>query len=213
MAHTEKLNNDPHPAADAGGDSVRDRQKVLEQLFISAWSDLQASAYVAYPNLMVFDCDQILSTVADRLQHYDEEVSSTAFLKWAGELVMREAKRFRLTSEILTEHESMIRSAIRRAMLSAAVDAAVDENDLFAEVAMLIFEKANELNAPGSAKQSSRVFALARRHTLSYHTRKTANRLRILEQRPELLEMSGCETLSKLEIEADRAAEMAAQWN
>jgi len=111
------------------------------------------------------------------------------------------------TERVLRENRAYAQSAIRHALFGATKDCAVDVEDVFGELHIVTFRFAPVLAKQGTAKLASRVYRLAQRHTLSYHTRNRNLRHAAVEKHLRLGGTIHCEFLSDAELAAMRAAE------
>ncbi len=191
----------PNPVTD-------DRQNKLSSLAFEHYETITGAPYETYPGLNFGDHDRIVGTLSASLQSYSGPLKKDPFLAWAVALVQTEAQRYRMLDKARGEHRSVIRAAISRALYGATEDCAVDVDDVFNEVLLLVFTLGPELAKPGSAKLSSRLFALARRHTYGYFTKKRNERHALITERvAEFGTLPGFECLSDEEIAAMNASE------
>lgn len=146
--------------------------------FVEFYPQLSEAAYTAHPALLAWDCDKILDDLARRVPACRCRSRDT-FLRWCRGFVRRRAQQIRDLEALLTEYRRVIYSAILKANNSKSEDCAIDADDVFSEVAALLCNKMDDLQKEGIAKLSTRLYGLARRHTLSYHTTKRNRRLKL----------------------------------
>jgi hypothetical protein len=72
--------------------------------------------------------------------------------------------RWDVALELVSEYERLIRAAIHDNLWTSVMDCGVDRDDLYSDVVLLIHSYAHELTAPGTAKVSTRLYALVKRH-------------------------------------------------
>ena len=91
-----------------------------------------------------------------------------------------EVQQHRITIEILRKYERVIYDAINEALSnSSARDYSVSAEDIYQEVAMLICARAQLLTKAGTAKLSTRLYSLAKKHVWFAHTSYWNRRHRI----------------------------------
>lgn len=176
------MNNGKEQAAPASSPTP-ERIHTIQNLFTAASSTLSKALQDDYMDLLVPDRDRILERVEASLDSYGGELTAAEFNEWACNFVRGETKNHRFLNEVLAEHTRIIFAGIRSALGGSSEDLSVEQCDLFNEVVMLAFKMAPALSKPGPAKLSSRLYALARLHVLSYHTTKRNNRLRLVTER------------------------------
>jgi hypothetical protein len=162
----------------------QDRQLQLERLFHRNYSDLIDLASEDR-RLLVADADNIVQALAARLAEYDGDPEDEPFLTWAGSVIRPTVSRISKFYQLLEEHSGAIRGGIWAALPRSN---RFDDNSALAqeaaqEVAMLVLTNLDDLLEPGPAKLSVRLFALARRHTLDYYTKKARRRLNAVQRR------------------------------
>jgi hypothetical protein len=161
-----------------------DRQSRLEALFQKHYNELQNMAFED-PRLLVYDADNILQALGARLVEYDGDTKDEPFLTWAGSVIRPAVSRISRFYQLLEEHGGAIRGGIWAALPKSN---RFDDNSALVqeaaqEVAMLVLTNLDDLLEPGPAKLSVRLFALARRHTLDYYTKKARRRLNAVQRR------------------------------
>ncbi len=154
------------------------RQKAVAKLYVDIFESL---LNIVSNDLPPADSLRVLEFLKDRLTQYKGALTQKAFHRWAIRTVKVEAKRYQFTAQVLTEHGTAIRAAIRSALRSGILDCAITDEDLFQEVSSLIFQMAPQLAKSGTAMISSRLWALAQMH-VAYHMKKRVNRNRIVKR-------------------------------
>ena len=195
----------PRPVTGTGAETTpEDRTETIQQLYFNHSPELRAAAFDAYPALIAPDAYRIMLALASSLHRYGGPPEDKPFLKWATRFVRKEAERFRITLDILSKYRRVIESAIRDSLwATTALDVGQsDPEDIFGEVAALIFERAHSLNRKGRAKLSTRLSALVRKHVWLYHNARNQRRLRKVER---LLTSIACTQLSTEEQASIRA--------
>lgn len=180
--------------------TLDDRTTILDQLVITNYSALQDVAYTTYPGLLVFDAEKIITLLGKRLGRYTGPPIEAPFMKWAIRFVGDEALRYKIATQILAEQYGVIRAAIHEYLWTSAVNLSVEHQDVYWEIAELIFQRAHSLNRRGKAKLSTRVTALVKKHCYMYHNSKNARRRKLLKARLTIDEPILCERLSDEEI-------------
>lgn len=172
------------PGPDAATISL-DRQTVLQSFFIQQYEIFLAAAFEVHPELLAPDGERILTVLSHRLDHYGGPLENSSFLRWAERFVRKEARRYKLTEKILAEQNRVIHAAIHEYLWS--LDYVVSSHDdVYQEIAALIFRKALALDKPGRAKLSTRITALVRRHTY-YRNKKNSRRKELVEANPSAI--------------------------
>lgn len=190
-----------------GSESDVHRHGALEKLFLENYAALMSEAYSEYSAMLVWDAERIMNRLSASLHLYEGPVCSEGFMTWGVAQVRHGAAQHRIAADLLQSYQRLLRWAIVKALGSNVEDCAVDVEDLWNEVAALVFQNAHELVRPGTAKLSTRLVALVRRHVWGYHVRNRVNRHRIVS---EHLNSGGgleCEHLSDAELAAERACE------
>jgi hypothetical protein len=159
------------------------------------------------PNLNFSDGSQVLRLLADSLTQYRGKAEPSAFVLWSTRFVQREARRFVLTEWILLTQRKLIKFTIYSAMKSTCQDRAIEDQDIESECALLVFRYALRLSKPGTAKLSTRLRALVKRHC-GFALKKRKRRLEIVTTYETTIGAHGCETLSPDELAEIRADEM-----
>ena len=172
----------------------------LNHLYTNHYNILTASAYETYPQLLVMDADIIMELLSAKLSRYKGPSSDEAFLKWATRFVRKEAARYAITARILSEQNRVIHKAINTHTWTSAVDRSVEHKDLYWEIALLIFQRAHSLNQRGTAKLSTRITALVKKHVYLYHNSRNQRRLRLVQEHVQQGGVIECEMLSPEEI-------------
>lgn len=175
------------------------RIAALAQVVFANYGTLVGAAYESYPGLLFSDPEKIVASLNRSLVHYTGPMDDESFLGWACEWVAKETKRYEFLAYVLKEHSRTIRSAIRGSQWTSILDAATDEDDIFAEVMALVFLKAHALRRKGTAKLSSRLTALAKKHVAYYHNHPNKRRSDLVLRYPSSFV---CEHLSPEELDS-----------
>jgi len=204
--NSEQLDT-PHPATGTdAATTLDDRTTILNQLVVTNYSTLQDAAYSAYPNLMVFDCERIIVQLGKRLGRYSGPPTEAPFMKWATRFVAKEADRFRITAELLTEYGHLIRTTIERQIDRPVRDYSVDVKTIYPEVALLIFQRAPSLAKRGTAKTSTRIVALIQKHIHFFYHSYWYRRHKLNTERVQAGHGYYVETMSEAELRSERAS-------
>lgn len=192
----------------------RERRKQLEQLFTRNREQIREAA-LTDNRVTAIDADKIVDDLARHLSNYTGQLEDEAFTKWASELVTSAAQFIANEQfvKILQENSSAIRGGIRDMLYSVNrcdrwdnIDLLTE--DIFQEVALYIWLNVDKFTKPTKAKLSTRLYGLARTHTLNYHVKKARRRRKAVERRVFDRRYFGCEYLSDLEL-ASMAADEA----
>jgi DNA-directed RNA polymerase specialized sigma24 family protein len=134
-----------------------------------------------------------------------ENVSTAQPVQTDRSSIFTEAQRHTIATQILAKYERLIYDAIHEALRnSSARDCSTDAEDIYQEVAMLIFARAHLLTKAGTAKLSTRLYSLAKKHVFFAHTSYWNRRHRINRQIVERGTWYPVERLSDEEIAAMR---------
>jgi hypothetical protein len=183
--------------------NLKDRTTTLHNIITMNYGDLVAIAYDAYPQMVFCTPGAIIGTLYGNIERYGGPTESTAFMRWASRFVTKEAQRHRITAEILAEHQTLIYAAIHEALNSSqARDYSISPEDVYWEVVMLILARAHSLARRGTAKLSTRLYALVKKHVWLMHTSYWNRRHRINRELAERGEWYPVERLSDAEIAA-----------
>jgi hypothetical protein len=171
------------PAASTGAGAPTRLQQTQQYLF-THYGILEEAAYDTH-QLSVWDCKAVLELLSSKLPTYKGPVNAAAFERWATKLVIKEAERYKILDDILSKYELLIHKAINEGMGIGAVDRAVEHQDIFWQVAHLIFLKAHDLTKKGTAKLSTRLYALAETHVRLYYRNPVNRRHKLCRLRLE----------------------------
>lgn len=174
--------------------------------FISTnYASLTAVCYEAYPELLVFDADRILTFLAASTSRYGGPLGNEhAFMRWATRFVTKEAQRYEITSRILREHRRTLFAAIHTSLWKSSTEASVCPEDLSNEISMVIHNRAHSLNEKGTARLPTRLIGLVKRHVQFYNSR-CSRRRKAVQQHLLSGESLSCEVLSDVELAFMRA--------
>ena len=170
---------------------------------------LYDAGYQVYPALWVEDAETILSSLGTRLHRYGGPAELEPFMRWATRQVQKDARRYRITADILSEFGHLIRATISAEIDRPVRDYSADVDSIFWEVALLIFQHAHSLARRGSAKTSTRLVALIKKHVHFYHTGRWYRRHRLNAERVESGEPYGVEVLPAAELESELVSQNA----
>lgn len=187
------------------------RQLELERLYLRNREHIRDAA-LENPKLLAPDADHIVDDLVRHLSAYDGQTTDNAFLEWAGTVARSAADRICRFNVILQNHQGNIRRGIRSALPAGNYydDRQALTADCFQEIVAYVLANLDDLDLPGQSADvlAARLFALARWHTLGYHTLKLKRRKAALENH---LLVGGviqeCEVLSSEEIAEMRTAE------
>lgn len=199
------------------------KQQHLHSIFYRNLASLEGTAYDAYTELRSEDAQRIMRHLREEIARYTGKPSS--FLKFARSFIRKQVQWYRYgptslhyqsRSEFL---ESIMRdrkakgaifNGIRDGLSGVSMDCAIDAEDVFQEVLFLIWKMADDLSKPSSsANLATRLRALAKRHTLGYHTLKRNRRYNSLTAHLNSYGDLGCEYITDMELASMRADEFA----
>jgi len=133
------------------------------------------------------------------------------FAEWATAIVTAGAIRHKFLALAMKEWKPLIYSAIQRGMSSEhnqAVDYSKDPEDLYWEIVLLIMNMAPDLAKAGTAKMTTRIFDLAKKH-VRFHVVKLNRRHKLNRERVENQQSYRCETVSAEERDSELAVSNA----
>ena len=193
---------------------THERTNEIEQLYNRNREQIRDAA-LEKPNLLIQDADRIADNLAQYLPFYDGPPDDIAFVAWASEIAKLSAERICRLRDIFEKHKATILRGIRSALpgrkyFKSRSDRQALIEDSFQELSLYIFAHLDDLDPPGQPDDelAARLCALARTHTLGYHTLKLKRRKDALERHilagGAILE---CEVLSEAEIAEMRSAE------
>jgi hypothetical protein len=184
-------------------------QTTREQLYIANQSNLRDAGYSVYPEMLHLDTERILDKLANRLHRFICD-SGAEFLGLAAQYVRNLCKHLSRYYSLISDHSAIIYCAIQRSLSGEPEDCSTCVDDIVTEVSLLIFPMTHQLLAPGTAKLSSRVFALARRHCYFYHVAPRRRQRKAIDKRMKTGRgFNGVEALSELEIQEMKSIERA----
>jgi hypothetical protein len=186
---------------DANNDSSN-RLSQLKQFYFNSYNEMEVVAYESYADLDASQCYHVLEALAALLHKYKGPSTDVAFEKWAKRTVVKEASRYKLLALATTEYASLIHKAIHENLWTTAMDCGVGHDDIFNEVLWLIFQKAPALSKKGTAKLSTRLYALTKKHVYLYHNSRNKKRLAAVTRRIEKDGDFSVEVLSDAELAA-----------
>jgi hypothetical protein len=186
----------------------QERQTTTEALFQRHYTDLRDLA-AEDPRVLANDSEHIVQAFACRLNEYTGALEDEPFLAWAASVIRPAVKRISQFYEVLEQHSGAIRGGIWAALPKSN---RFDDNSALVqeasqEVAMLVLTNLDALLQPGPAKLSTRLFSLARRHTLDYYTKKARRRLKAVQRRLSVGDFKLPEVISAKELASMRLDE------
>ena len=186
------------------------RQTAKEALFFANYGTLGALVYEEAPSLLPGDSEAVMNILSERLPSYRGPLTESRFLRWAEKIIRRQsrlmvARNTELSVDLMREHRTAILHTIRSASQTFAIDAAIGQDDLHQEIAVLIWRYAGRLAKPGTAKRKYRIQALIRRHLYGYIIRNRKRRLEIVQQYSTSLGIHGV----AVESDAERRSNLA----
>lgn len=191
------------------------RQRKIKQIFFNNLGALEGAALDAYPQLRREDVNRIMRHLRKRMEIYVGR--SDRFLKWAirfvkieARLVKNERWRNQFFESVYADGRcrSAIMNGVREGLAGPTIDAAIEEQDVYNEVLFLVFCMADEMaKSSSTANIRTRLRALAKRHTLDYHTKRRNRKHRTLAKFIDSGGKLGCEFLTVAELASMRADE------
>lgn len=166
-------NESERPQAECARDVAALYSRNYQKLVDTALSDKR---------ILVADGKRIAESIKSHLKDYEGPLDDQDFQAWAIEIINAAAEQVAQFYELLKEDGWAIRAGIRSALgcgtrrRNQFDDTTAVAEELFIEVAYLVFERLADFLKPGTAKRSTCLFALARRHTLDYYVKKQARR-------------------------------------
>ena len=198
------------------------RTNTVEGFYIANYSALLALAFDTEPALLHSEGDEILAKLSQELPTFKGRLTDNAFSHWAGRFVKTTARNMIASKRIIAEdilrtHRKVIHFTVEE-VGSKSTDCAVTNDDIEAEIHMLVFRMALKLSEPGTAKVAGRppaqlprrLKALVVRHCLD-RIKKDNNRLRIYTESKPFIGAHGCETVSDADWASYCADEMEAE--
>jgi hypothetical protein len=178
-----------------------------QQLYINNLSNLRDAGYSTYPTMLYFDAERTLEKLSLRLHRFICD-SDSDFLRLAECYSRNVAAHLKRFYTMISEHSRLIYSAIERSLYGEPEDRAIEVEDIHREVSLLMFPIVNSLLGQGTAKLSTRIFALTRKHAYFYHVAPRRTRKAVVEQRIHAVGDLGVETLTEMELADIRASEL-----
>jgi hypothetical protein len=180
------------------------RASTLQKFYASNFGALKAAAHESQ-KLLFYEADAAVAALSRNLNKYKGPLTEESFLRWANRWVAREAARYTFLTVVITEHSGMIYAAIKDHLWTTAEDLATEPQDIFSEVLMLVFNKAHVLSKKGSAKLSTRLYALTKKHVYLYHNSKNKRRFEAVAKRLQRGGSIDAEQMSEDELAYERA--------
>lgn len=195
----------PQSATGTDAETNLTDRKTLHSFIFKNMAELTDLAHEAGKSTLFFGTpDAIIGMLFRNLHRYGGPPVEADFMVWARRFVSREASRYEITARILAEYKDLIHKAIHESMWTSAIDLAVEHQDVYWEVVFLIFQRAHSLDRKGTAKLSTRLYELVKKHVYQYHNKKNDQRRKSVQRRWNEI---GCERFSDDELAAMRAAE------
>ncbi len=182
------------------------RTQILHNLIVTNKAPLLDACYDAYPGLLVWDAESIMSTLTLSLARYGGPSEEGSFMRWATRFTVKETRRYEILAEILANHRRTISGAISANLWASSCDSAIEVQDLMNEVATLIFDRAHSLAQRGTAKLSTRLTALTKQH-VRFHNTRCGRRHKATVRHLQSGGALGCEHLDEVELASMRSAE------
>jgi hypothetical protein len=128
--------------------------------------------------------DEAVQGVARHLDEYTGSIDNSVFLSWAKTIAHAAAIRLSQFYSLIEKHKADIRAGIRAALppWNFFDDSGALIEEIFQEVAMLVMADLDSFLRPGTATLETRLYALARWHTMGYYTLKFRRRQDALER-------------------------------
>jgi hypothetical protein len=181
-----------------------DRTTALKQFYASNFGTLKAAAHESQ-KLLFYETDAAVAALSRNLNKYKGPLDERSFLKWANRWVAMEAARYPFLTMVMTEHSRVIYAAIKDNLWTSAEDRAVEYQDVYSEVLMLVFNKAHVLCKKGSAKLSTRLYELTKKHVYLYHNSKNKRRFEAVARRLQRGGSIDAEQMSEDELAYERS--------
>jgi hypothetical protein len=159
-------------------------------------------------DLLATQAYDVVGGLVPHLDSYDGELDEYPFLLWALS-ILEPAARFAV---ILSKYQKLIRYRIHQELSSNVADLAVDDEDVFQDVSLLIFQNIESLARRGTARLPRRLSALIHRHCGFIH-KKRRNRRRIVKEygAGDALGIRGVATMTPEEQASQRFDEMGGE--
>lgn len=194
----------PHAATGTATATNLSDRTILNTFIISNAIELRELCHEAGKNKLFFTTpDTIIGKLFSNLHRYGGPPVEANFLNWARRFVSKEAARYEITGRILADYKDLINDAVRKSLWTYAIDRAVELQDIYWEIVLLIFQRAHSLDSPGKAKLSTRLYALVKKHVYQYHNKKNWKRRKKVQGGYR----NFCETFSEEELASIKAAE------
>jgi hypothetical protein len=180
----------------------------LEALYNHRFETLCAKVFEYEPSLLSGDDKRVLARLYTELPEYDGGLNDRSYLQWAEEFIKAEARKFAFVATVAKDHGAVIHGGIWSALRSSpfVMECSIGADDLYSEVLSLILKYADNLAEKGSARLSSRLYALARKHAL-FSVRKRNRRFAKILSQPDAVRAFIKETLTDEELAAIKAGE------
>ncbi len=150
-------------------DKAQQRIATLREHFKSLDSVLRKAILDRVPELPYFEIDTVFGFVEANLTRYYGDADNPGELeKWTVDFAVTAAKRTAFVHLVIREHKGVIYEAILRQLHKFSDLCSVEDkkDTLFEEIVALAWERG--LHEPGSAKLSTRLRSLARKHTMNF---------------------------------------------
>lgn len=167
-----------------------ERAREVDALFFRNYGSILDAA-LSNRQIMVADGYKIAGSIEQHLNQYQGPLNDESFESWAKELAESAAIKMAKFYEILETDGWAIRAGIASALgiktrkLNQFDDSLAVAEELYSEVALLVFQRLDGFLRPGRAKLSTCLFALAHRHATSYYVVKQARRHDAVRRRLE----------------------------
>jgi|SRR5579875_1750460 len=179
----------------------------LQELFIVAYPEIQDAAFAGHPQLLCFDLERIVAKVAAQLPTYAGLLEQEPFNTWAVQMVKAEVRKVAFIEAVLRDHRRVILKAINDCLRGMPLDLSVEPEDILEEVLAYVLEHVEEFSEQGTAKLSTRLYSLGKRHAWLYHGAYRKRNETSVARRLRSTWHLGVETLSDAELAELRTME------
>lgn len=184
--------------ADVASDANTDRRVIFERNY-----GVLLDTCLESPQLFIADAERLIFGLASHLHQFTGDTDHE-FIQWAGTILYPAIDRLRRFYDLKEKYYNVVRSAIWRTLGHSAEPNKLDDypelvRELANEVWLFIFLNLDKLTNSGSAKLSTRLFGLARRHTRNWKS-KQQGRMAAVRKRLAAGRGLGVETLTDAEI-------------
>lgn len=192
-------------SADSTSDAKTDRQSIYERNY-----EALLGTSLESPQLFIADAERLIFGLASHM-HKFTGATDHEFIQWAAAILYPAIDRLRRFYDLKEKYSTVVHSAIWRTLGHTAEPNKLDDypelvRELANEVWLYVFLNLDTLSNAGSAKLSTRLFGLARRHTSNWR-KKQQSRFAAVGRRIAAGKGFVAETLSDAEIAEMRGIE------